>query len=179
MGWDAYWQRLKETGWLDSVPESRQDALRVSVESALEKLRGPAALITGQYDSECIEDDDDYTRLIELYADASYGKVRPEEVGAKIDWENKRATISITLNGKEYERTFAHSGDYVSDEFDDSLNSILQEAGIEECFFQLPSTDQIVNLSFATHETVQKAVAAGLLPGEVLKQFNKGEESKW
>ena len=175
MNSDDYWRRLKDTDWLESVPPSQHDAFRISVESALAGGRGPEALVTGEYDVECIEDDGDYTTLLEQYADASYGKFRPESIDDDVDWESEIATISFTLNGKHFERSFEQLSDYVSDEFDDTLNDILEEAGIQERFFQLPTDDQIAKLTFAKPETLRRAVEAGLLPQGVLMK-NKGQE---
>jgi hypothetical protein len=175
---DEYWAQLKGTGWLKSVPTPQHKMLKLRIAKALKAGDGWKGLVTGGYDVECIENEGDYVRLLEAYSEASYGKFKPKVVKDSLDIENGKATIRFTLKGKSFRRSFEQNGDTVSEEFDAVLNGILEKARIAERFFQLPSDDQVANLTFVRPAALRKAVAAGLVPAEALGDEDEDEDAE-
>lgn len=163
-----YWDRLKVTGWLRSVPAARQAALRARVARALKSGEGWEGLASGGYDIECVENEGDYVKLLDAYAEASFGRFKPRDASDTIDPENGAAVIRFTLKGKKYRRTFDHDGDTVSEDFDAVLNAVLARAGFKERFFQLPPEGQLARLVFVSPAALKKAVKAGLVPEQAL-----------
>lgn len=88
----SYWLGLKKAGWLDHVPESEHDQLRLSIEAAIKESGNDFAylgLCSFSFDYECIFDDDSYPALFAAFAEYSRGEFKPEKARSKRDPKNK------------------------------------------------------------------------------------------
>lgn len=134
---------LKKYGYL---PENLNPAVSKRYD-ILELLREHAERYILNYDTECIEDDMDYTELIHEHADITHGEFKPEDVSSAFRHEEEFAAIDFTCNGLRYHWEFDQEDDYVSFDFYENLVPLIEKHTSGRFMF-FPSEDQCVELIF-------------------------------
>ena len=165
---EAYWARVLETKWLDSVPANRHSRLRADMLALFREnpTRAYEALSTGGFDGECINDDGSYSQVIRWYAEASGGVFAPTNVKDRLDWDKCKAFIQFTYRGRTFKKTLPFEGDYLPPEFDAFINDVLRQCKIRQRFVQLPTRDQMAWIAFVDPRAYKKAISNFVLPDQ-------------
>ena len=166
---DDFWNALLAAGWVDGLSERQVAALRATVESQAQSdperpERLYLALATGGFDAECIDDEEGYRLVMDAYREASGGVFMPTDVSVEADRSAEEARVSFSFRGEGFETVVPFEGDYFEEGVHDLVNAALEKAHVEERFFILPETDQILHLTFARPTAYQRAVEAGVIP---------------
>lgn len=177
---EEYLVRLVATGWTTGWSPAAISALRERVTLAHRQRSEHLylSLATGGYDSECIEDDESYPRVVTAYAEASDGVFDPADVESELLADDTKVRVSFRLRGQAFSTTLPFDGDYVDSKFERFLNKALRAVGEKVAFFSLPPVDQTLSVVCVLPASYKKAEAAGLIPREVKPKRHKKQEDE-
>jgi len=86
-------------------------------------------------DTECIEDNGDYIRIIDRLITLSQGTLKVENLRDSIDVEADEATISFVLKGEQYRWAMEVNDDWLDISILSKFNSVLDTLNSEKKFF--------------------------------------------
>ncbi len=167
-----FWRKLKEIGWLDHVPKSKQAAMRKNIETLLNNpkhcIQVFEALTQHMLDMECIYDSGPdklsyHQELLDL-AKNSRGLFRPTEIKDEFNESSTAVTISFRHDGKLFSCTVAYESDWFDMAVLKLVNRALKTSGIQERFIPLPEFDQCLYLVLVPTEVYRAAVREKLIP---------------
>lgn len=110
-------------------------------------------------DTECIEDDGDYARIVSRMADMTQGSLPLADVKDHIDPEDETAWVSFTLKGRTIKFDCKFNDDWIDDRILTRLNEMLQQ--------EAPSK------TFVYYDLKGQDCVLGCFTNEQLKQLNK------
>jgi hypothetical protein len=188
-----YWRRLRQCGWLESIPAAEHRALRERIAAALAEDPATAyqALAATTLDLECIvgsgaDEVCSYHSVLEQLADASRGSFKPEDILDELDPALGVARVSFCVAELSFHAELPFRDDRVQAGLFELVNRALESSGEPARFRALPADGQVVGrgssaraegagpagaaplqfarLAFVPDAVFERARAAGVIP---------------
>jgi len=166
MTYDAFVKKLKEIGWLNSVPADAQTEILSQLKTNLANKddQGFAYLALSQcgFDAEDVE----YDEVFAEFAKISQKRFNPSQLKVAVvpgeeDLEDLK--VSFRHGGKQYSCTIPETG-WFNEAVVETINEALEDSKVEQRFIVLPAGDQLVGVVFVPPAVYDKAVRAKLIP---------------
>lgn len=106
-------------------------------------------------DTECIEDNGDYVRIIERLIVLSQGILKIKNLTDFVDIDNKKANVSFELNGEYYNWSMEVNDDWLDINILYKLNTVLSKLNTEKRFFTAV-IDQSCLIGFFTQSQAEE-----------------------
>lgn len=175
------YQILDDLGWFAGWPESARQSARNTIE-ANHEIRSQlnfsgVAMISVWGDSECVDEEDAYTRILNDFRSYSHGFFQPENI--KEVWTDEgegdfRIEVSFECSGKVYTGQIPYDGDWVNDAIFDLINEAMATCNPPMCFF-LPDIGFGQEFGFLLIPT---GLIATAIEQEILPPSEEIEDSK-
>ncbi len=131
---------LKKEGFLPSdykMPEEPHEVVEAVREHADDRIL--------TFDCECIENDDDYATLLRVLAEHAGADTRISGIASELDYEQKKARLSFTIDGESVQREWKQDSDWVAEPFFELLHEVFPERFASRFVF-LPAQDQCAEI---------------------------------
>ena len=170
----TYWQKLEDIGWLKYLPADMHEEVREQLRTNLSRPETQwafLALTQAGFDSECIDDENSYVKILKDLAKDSRGVFAPTNI--KAECKKKTIKISFDHRGKSYSCQVPFESDWFEFSVLDLMNKALEESKAEERFILLPAADQLANIVILPPAVYEKAVKEGLIPeADALSEYD-------
>ena len=124
---------------IDSAPKRVEDVYQL--------LRKHAKQRIVRFDTECIENDDDYADLLHQHFAVTQDQLAITDISSTLDVETQKSIIDFNYADTEVHWEFKQTSDWVSDAFFTGLGQFVRENSDSE-FLIFPAEDQCAELIF-------------------------------
>lgn len=99
------------------------------------------------FDTECIENDEDYANLFHQHLSVTDNQFPVTDVTSRVDFDEQSATLDFKYTDSEFHWEFKQNSDWVSDEFFSELGQFIRDNSDNE-FLMFPAEDQCAELIY-------------------------------
>jgi hypothetical protein len=168
---DEYLNLLRRIGWFEGLPPQAAMDVEANVRRTMNADEAPEPWPEPiWFDTECIEEPGDYTSLLALFSRCSYGTFEPVDVTER--WEESgddespglTVHLGFEVDGKRWERALVSEDAWVSADFFDLLDDVMESKGGGLAFGDVDTGDQTALFFLCNGQALDRAEEAGLLP---------------
>jgi len=114
------------------------------------------------FDSECIENEDDYTKILQQIAAMTKGDMVLSDFSEQVPIGGGKASLKFSCNGKPVTIEFLQDNDWFNEQVLDQVLMLLQTTDSKRVFFMRDTGDQTVEIGCLFPEQIEKLNALGM-----------------
>ncbi len=146
------------------IPQALDSELKQATD-VHQLLRKHAKLRIVHFDTECIENNENYADLFHQHLSVTDHQFPITDVSSRVDFDEQLATLDFKYSDSEFNWEFKQNSDWVSDAFFSKLGQFVRDNSDHE-FLIFPAEDQSAELIY-----LPKAVAAVLKQNRLLNSI--------